>query len=206
MGCFPEYCNPARESCDTVREREKIAIPPMTPSFAVRIMKHSCGSGTLELSLPTRIRWDVDFRGRMGRPKRIARQIRGIAPQFVELRIEGERGIEELSGIFTEIHKCHPEIEATVSLIPKAAAAARWGYPIKFIWAIEAGKTFSRRIPADARGGSVPPRGRVAGPPDRMRSVGAIRSVPVDCDSCMLHSGCRGLAPFGSGMLDAGGF
>ena len=287
----------------------------------------------MEFSLPTRVRWDVDFRGRMGRPKRIARQIRGIAPQFVDLRIEGERGIDELSGIFTEIHKCHPEVEATVSLIPKAAAAARWGYPIKFIWAIEAGKTFSRCIPADARAVSFTPdeetilllpevledfaesaaaelhlpnvnamralaaKGHIPVPrsgqfrevleklsrsrilldgkrlvvhdfflfrilrdlfpdggetrvefpgceagtrlayvdwdgnvypcdsipiplgnlletpferiwrsPHRMRVVEAIRSVPVDCDSCMVHSGCRGLAHFASGMLDAGGF
>ena len=287
----------------------------------------------MELSLPTRIRWDVDFRGRIGRPKRIARQIRGIAPQFVELRIEGERGIAELSAIFTEIHKCHPKVEATLSLIPKAAAAARWGYPIKFIWAIEAGKTFSRCIPEDARAVSFTPdeetilllpevledfaesaaaelhlpnvnamralaaKGHIPVPrseqfrevsevlarsrisldgkrlvvhdfflcrilrdlfpdeggkrvefpgceagtrlayvdwdgnvypcdsipirlgnllespleriwrsPHRMRVVEAIRSVPVDCDSCMAHSGCRGLANFASGTLDASGF
>src|SRR4030067_975611 len=101
--------------------------------------------------MPTRVRWDVDFRGRVGRPKRTARQIRGIAPQFVELRIEGERGIAELSAIFTEIHKCHPKVEATLSLIPKAAAAARWGDPIKFMRAIEAGESVSRSILADGQ-------------------------------------------------------
>ncbi len=105
----------------------------------------------LEFSLPIHICWDVDFRGRIGRLKRIARQIREIAPQFVELKIEGDRGISELSSIVTEIHKCHPKVEATVRLTAKAVAAARWGYPITFLWAIEGDKTFSHCIPRDAQ-------------------------------------------------------
>ena len=105
----------------------------------------------MEFSLPTRVRWDVDFKGRIGRPKRIARQIREIAPQFVELKIEGDKGIAELSAIVTEIHKCHPKVEATVALSAKATVAARWGYPITFLWAIEGDKTFSRCIPRDAQ-------------------------------------------------------
>lgn len=107
--------------------------------------------------MPTQIRWNVDFRGRVGRPKRIARQIREIAPDFVELKIEGDRGIAELSAIFTEIHKCHPKVEATVRLTAKAVAAARWGYPIHFLWAIEVGKAFARCIPGDARAVSFTP-------------------------------------------------
>jgi radical SAM protein with 4Fe4S-binding SPASM domain len=103
------------------------------------------------------VRWDVDFRGRVGRPKRIARKIREIAPQFVELRIEGDRGIDELSGIFTEIHKCQPQVEATLGLTAKATAAARWGYPIRYLWAIGGGRTFSRCIPDDARAVSFTP-------------------------------------------------
>ena len=111
----------------------------------------------MEFPLPTRIRWDVDFRGRTGRPKRIARQIREIAPKVVELRFEGDRGISELSAIFTEIHKVHPRVEATVGLTAKATAAARWGYPITFLWAFEGGKSFSHCIPRDARAVSFTP-------------------------------------------------
>ena len=283
----------------------------------------------MEFFLPTHVRWDVDFGGRVGRPKRIARQIREIAPQFVELRIEGEKGIDELSAIFTEIHKCHPKIEATVGLTARAVAASRWGYPITFLWAIEGGNTFSRCIPEDARavsftpdegtihllprvledfaesgakelhlpnvnavralaavgyipvassgqfrelsqkldasrislggkrivvhdfflcrllrnifteeGGkrveffgceagtrvayvdwdgnvypcdSIPirlgnlletPFERIWGSPQRMRVVEATHSVPVDCDSCIAHSGCRGMAYFASESFD----
>jgi len=111
----------------------------------------------LEFSLPTRIRWDVDFKGRVGRPKRIARQIREIAPKVVELAVRGDRGISELSGIFTEIHKCHPNIVATVRLNARGVAAARWGYPMDFHWEIEGGRTFSRCIPGDARAVSFTP-------------------------------------------------
>jgi radical SAM protein with 4Fe4S-binding SPASM domain len=111
----------------------------------------------LEFPLPSRIRWDVDFRGRIGRPKRIARQIREIAPKVVELRFEGDRGISELSAIFTEIHKIHPKVEATVGLTARATSAARWGYPISFLWAFEGGKSFSHCIPRDARAVSFTP-------------------------------------------------
>jgi radical SAM protein with 4Fe4S-binding SPASM domain len=286
----------------------------------------------LEFPLPIRIRWDVDFRGRVGRPKRIARQIREIAPKVVELRFEGDRGISELSAIFTEIHKIHPEVEATVGLTARATAAARWGYPITFLWAFEGGKSFSHCIPREARAVSFTPdegsvlllpkiledfadstaeelhlpninavralaaKGHIPVPraeqirevsekiaispvplngkrlvihdfflyralrnvlPDgerervefsgceagtrlvyinwegnvypcdsipirlgnlletsfeqiwcsaaRKRIVEAIHSVPIDCDSCVAHSGCRGLAHFASGNFDAKG-
>lgn len=111
----------------------------------------------MEFSLPTHIRWDVDFGGRVGRAKRIARQIREIAPEFVELRIEGDKGISELSAVFTEIHKAHPRVEATVALTPKAAGAARWGYPIKFLWAVDPKRPFSHCIGVDARAVSFTP-------------------------------------------------
>jgi radical SAM protein with 4Fe4S-binding SPASM domain len=283
----------------------------------------------LEFPLPIRIRWDVDFRGRIGRPKRIARQIREIAPKVVDLRFEGDRGISELSAIFTEIHKIHPKVEATVGLTARATAAARWGYPITFLWAFEGGKSFSHCIPRDARAVSFTPeeetlpllpkiledfadssaeelhlpnigavrslagKGHIPVPraeqirevsekiaispvplhgkrlvihdfflyralrsvfPDgggerlefsgceagtrlayvnwegnvypcdsipirlgnlletpfeqiwcsaaRQRIVAAIHSVPIDCDSCIAHSGCRGLAHFASGNID----
>ncbi|MGA7103923.1 MAG: SPASM domain-containing protein [Candidatus Deferrimicrobiaceae bacterium] len=248
----------------------------------------------------------------------------------MELRFEGDRGVSELSAIFAEIHKIHPKVEATVGLTAKAVAAARWGYPITFLWAFEGGKTFSHCIPKDARrvsftpeeenihllpkiledftestaeelhlpnvnavralaakgyipvpraeqirevseeiaGSPVPldgkrlvvhdfflcralrsvfpdeggkrvefsgceagtrlayvdwdgnvypcdsipirlgnlletPFERIWRAPARMRVVEAIHSVPVDCDSCMAHSGCRGLAHFASGNIDA---
>lgn len=111
----------------------------------------------MAFSLPVHVRWDVDFAGRVGRPKRIARQIREIAPEFVELRMEGDRGISELSAVFTEIHKAHPKVEATVRLTRKSVAAARWGYPIRFLWTIDPGATFQRCIPADAPGISFAP-------------------------------------------------
>jgi radical SAM protein with 4Fe4S-binding SPASM domain len=244
----------------------------------------------------------------------------------VDLRFESDGGISELSGIFTEIHKGNPKVEATVGLTAKATAAARWGYPIAFLWAFEGGKMFSHCIPGDARAVSFTPeeetvhllpdilddfaestaeelhlpnvnsvralaaKGHIPVPrsgqfrevsvkldrsriplegkrlvvhdfflyrilrdvfpddggkrvefpgceagtrlayvdwegnvypcesipirlgnlletpferiwrsPQRMRVVEAIRSVPVDCDSCMAHSGCRGLAHFASG-------
>lgn len=111
----------------------------------------------MDHSLPAHIRWDVDFAGRVGRPKRIARQIREIAPEFVELRIEGDRGISELSAVFAEIHKGHPKVEATVRLTPRAVAAARWGYPIRFLWTIDPGAPFHRCIPRDVQGVSFAP-------------------------------------------------
>lgn len=110
----------------------------------------------MDYSLPTRIRWDVDFRGRTGRPRRIARQIREIAPQVVELKFDAG-GISELSAIIAEIHKCHPKMVATVRLDATGVAAARWGYPIDFHWEIEGGRTFSRCIPGDARAVSFTP-------------------------------------------------
>jgi GeoRSP system SPASM domain protein len=111
----------------------------------------------LDENLPTRVCWDVDFRGRVGSPKRIARQIREIAPRFVELRIEGDGGIAQLPAIFTEIHKCHPEVEATVALTAKATAAARRGYPIRYLWTVDGRQAFSRCIPKGARAVSFTP-------------------------------------------------
>lgn len=105
----------------------------------------------MEFSMPIRVRWDVDFRGKIGRTKRIARRIRETAPLFVELRIEGEKGLSELPAVFAEIHKCNPRIEATVKLFPGAAATARRGYPIDFIWGVNAREPFRRMLPDGAR-------------------------------------------------------
>ncbi|MBF8258431.1 MAG: iron-sulfur cluster-binding oxidoreductase [Actinobacteria bacterium] len=70
----------------------------------------------MEFSMPIRIRWDVDFKGRSGRAKRIARGIREAAPMFVELGIEGEKGLSEVPAIFAELHQGNTRIEATVPL------------------------------------------------------------------------------------------
>ncbi len=105
----------------------------------------------MEFSMPVRVRWDVDFGGRVGRPKRIARQIREIAPLFVDLRIEGERGMAELSAVFTELNKCGAKVGATAGLSPRSVAAVRWGYPIDLVWDIGAGGPFCRLLPEGAR-------------------------------------------------------
>lgn len=109
--------------------------------------------------MPIRVRWDVDFRGRTSRPKRIARQIREIAPLFVELRIAGEKGLSELSGIFTEIHKSNPRVAATIDLFPGAASALRWGYPIDFIWNLDPARRFQDGLPEGAQAVSFTPDG-----------------------------------------------
>jgi GeoRSP system SPASM domain protein len=100
--------------------------------------------------VPVRVRWDVDFRGRAGRTKRIARQIREASPKVVELRIEGEKGFSELPAIFTEIHKCNPWIETTVRLFPGAAALAQRGYSMKFVWEVDVRRPFDGSLPHDA--------------------------------------------------------
>lgn len=101
--------------------------------------------------MPIRVRWDVDFGRRVGRPKRIARQIRGIAPLAVELRIEGERGMEELSAVLAEINKCGAKVGVTAALSPRSVAAVRWGYPVDLAWDVGAGGPFRRSLPDDAR-------------------------------------------------------
>ncbi len=101
--------------------------------------------------MPVRVRWDVDFGGRVGRPKRIARQIREIAPLHVDLRIEGERGMAELSAVFTEINKCGAKVGVTAGLTPRAKAAIRWGYPVDLAWDVGAGGPFRGLLPAGAR-------------------------------------------------------
>ncbi len=101
--------------------------------------------------MPVRVRWDVDFRGRIGRPKRIARQIRDIAPLFVELRIEGARGMAELPAVFSEINKCGAKVAVTAGLSPRARSAVRWGYPVDLVWDIGAGGPFRALLPEGAQ-------------------------------------------------------
>jgi radical SAM protein with 4Fe4S-binding SPASM domain len=109
----------------------------------------------LDSARPVHVRWDVDFRGRSGRTKRIARQIREASPRVVELRIEGEKGISELPAIFTEIHKCNPKIAATVRLFPGAASVAQRGYAMEFLWQVDARGPFRGLLPPGAEAISV---------------------------------------------------
>ncbi|HSL91665.1 MAG TPA: SPASM domain-containing protein [Candidatus Limnocylindrales bacterium] len=109
----------------------------------------------MEIPRPMRVRWDVDFRGRTGRTKRIARQIRETSPELVELRIEGETGLSELPAIFTEIHKCNPRVVSTVRLFPGAASAAQRGYSMDFIWEVDARGPFRGLLPHGAESISV---------------------------------------------------
>lgn len=105
----------------------------------------------MEFSMPIRLRWDVDFRGRAERPKRIARRIREAAPLFLELRLEGGRGLSVLPAILAETDPGGVRIEATVKYSPETARAADGGYPILFRWEIGPGG----RIPASLPGGST---------------------------------------------------
>lgn len=111
----------------------------------------------MEFAMPVRVRWDVDFRGRAERTKRIARRIREASPLVVELKIEGERGLSDLSAIFTELHKCNPCIETTVRLSPKAVDVARRGYPIGFVWEVNGREPFRGMLPPAAKEVSFTP-------------------------------------------------
>jgi len=111
----------------------------------------------LDDSMPARVRWDIDFHGRAGRTKRIARQIREALPGIVELRIEGEKGLSELPAIFTEIHEGVPRVEAVVRLFPGATSVAQRGYAMDFIWQVNAGAPFRRLLPPGAEAISFTP-------------------------------------------------
>jgi radical SAM protein with 4Fe4S-binding SPASM domain len=109
----------------------------------------------LDYDKPFHVRWDVDFRGKAGRTKRIARQIREASPRVVEIWIEGEKGLGELPAIFTEMHKCGSRIEATLRLFPGAESAAQRGYAVDFIWDVDPRAPFRGRLPHGARAISV---------------------------------------------------
>lgn len=111
----------------------------------------------MEYSTPKRVRWDIDFEGRSGRAKRIARRIREASPLDVEVRIEGKKGLSEFPAVFTEIHKGNSRVEATLPLSPEAISASRWGYPMEFLWEVSSGKPFDKLLPPDAESISFQP-------------------------------------------------
>ncbi|RJP25183.1 MAG: SPASM domain-containing protein [Deltaproteobacteria bacterium] len=111
----------------------------------------------MEFSLPIRIRWDVDFRGRSGRVKRIARRVAEASPLFVELHISGRRGLKEFPAIVAELQKAGCRISAHISLFPEAGAAPRRGYPVDFVWDIGRTAGFVPRLPDGATAVSFVP-------------------------------------------------
>ncbi len=104
----------------------------------------------MEFTLPIRVRWDVDFRGRSGRVKRIARKIAEASPLFVELHLSGARGLSELSGILAELQKAQPRVSVHLGLFPGSAEAARNGYPVDFVWDVGPAAGFLPKLPQGA--------------------------------------------------------
>jgi hypothetical protein len=104
----------------------------------------------MEFSLPIRVRWDVDFRERSGRVKRLARRIAEASPLFVELHISGGRGLSELSGILAELQKAEPRVSVHLGLFPGSANVVRNGYPVDFVWDVGAAAGFLPGLPAGA--------------------------------------------------------
>jgi GeoRSP system SPASM domain protein len=104
----------------------------------------------VEFSLPIRIRWDVDFRGRSGRVKRLARQIAEASPLFVELHVSGSRGLAEFPGILAELQKAEPRISVHLGLFPGSADVVRHGYPVEFVWDVGPSAGFLRKLPGGA--------------------------------------------------------
>ncbi|MBI5904139.1 MAG: SPASM domain-containing protein [Deltaproteobacteria bacterium] len=111
----------------------------------------------MEFSLPIRIRWDVDFRGRSGRVKRIARRVAEASPLFVELHISGNRGWKEFPAIVAELQKAGCRVSAHIALFPEAGAAPRRGYPVDFVWDIGRTAGFVPRLPDGATAVSFVP-------------------------------------------------
>lgn len=111
----------------------------------------------MEFSLPVRIRWDVDFRERAGRVKRIARRIAEASPLFVELHISGNRGLKELPGIVAELQKTSSRVSLHLPLLPHASDMARWGYPVDYVWDVGATAGFLPRLPEGAKAISFVP-------------------------------------------------
>lgn len=117
----------------------------------------------MEFSSPMRIRWDVDFRGRAARTKRIAREIREAEPLTVSLRIDGERGLFDLPAIVSEFRKGSARLDAAIRVFPGADRALRWGYPIGIAWSIDPGRPFAGELPDGADAISFAPDGETIG-------------------------------------------
>jgi radical SAM protein with 4Fe4S-binding SPASM domain len=106
--------------------------------------------GEMEFSLPIRVRWDVDFKERSGRVKRIARKIAEASPLFVEVHISGKRGLSELSGILAELQKAAPRVSVHLGLFPGSGKVLRNGYPVEFVWDVGGTAGFLPKLPVGA--------------------------------------------------------
>jgi len=111
----------------------------------------------VDFSVPVRIRWDVDFRERSGRVKRIARRIAEAYPLFVELHLSGKRGLSELSGVLAELQKAGPRVTAHLPLLPQMTGISRHGYPVDFVWDVGPTAGFLSRLPEGAKAISFVP-------------------------------------------------
>ena len=111
----------------------------------------------MEFSLPIRVRWDVDFRERSGRVKRIARKVAEASPLFVELHLSGARGLSELSGILAELQKAQPRVSVHIGLFPGSTKVLRNGYPVEFVWGVGPSAGFLPRLPEGAAAVSFVP-------------------------------------------------
>jgi GeoRSP system SPASM domain protein len=81
-----------------------------------------------------------------------------MGPLFVELEIEGEKGMEEFPGIFTEIHRGpSPRVAVRVGLFPGASAAFRWGYPVDLVWELDPPGPLDGHLPEGAAAASICP-------------------------------------------------
>ena len=111
----------------------------------------------MHFSLPIRIRWDVDFRERAGRVKRIARRIAEASPLFVELHISGKKGLKELPGIVAEMQKTASRVSLHLPLLPPASDILRRGYPIDYVWDVGRTAGFLSRLPEGTKAISFVP-------------------------------------------------
>ncbi|MGZ8460600.1 MAG: SPASM domain-containing protein [Candidatus Deferrimicrobiaceae bacterium] len=111
----------------------------------------------MEFSLPIRVRWDVDFRERSGRVKRIARRIAEASPLFVELHICGKKGLRDLPGILAELQKTPSRVSLHLPLLPQAPDMARRGYPVDYVWDVGATAGFLALLPEGAKAISFVP-------------------------------------------------
>jgi GeoRSP system SPASM domain protein len=122
----------------------------------------------VEFSLPIRVRWDVDFRERAGRVKRIARGIAEASPLFVELHISGKKGLKELPGIVAAMQQIPSRVSLHLPLLAQASDMARRGYPVDYVWNVGATAGFLPRLPEGAKAISFVPDEDTA---DELREV-----------------------------------
>ena len=136
----------------------------------------------------------------MGRPKRIARQIREVSEKIARspVPLNGKRLVVHDFFLSRALRGVFPDGGVKRVEFPGCEAGTRLAY---LDWD---GNVYPcDSIPIRLGNLLETPFERIWRSPARMRIVEAIHSVPVDCDSCMAHSGCRGLAHFASGNIDA---